>query len=111
MEMACSLLDSTPLREDVHALYDPPKERIQKRNFLLDLRLRKLLVYLRITQNIRERMETSAHLPIGQSAFYRFLLSVPISTTNFRQFAEDFRLLLPGVHFVPCRIRLPVVLV
>ena len=39
MEMACSLLDSTPLREDVHALYDLSKERIQDRNFLLDLRL------------------------------------------------------------------------
>ena len=46
MEMACSLLDSTPLREDIHTLYDPPKERIQERNFLLDLRLRKLKVCL-----------------------------------------------------------------
>ena len=46
MEMACSLLDSTPLREDVHTLFDPSKERIQERNFLLDLRLRKLKVCL-----------------------------------------------------------------
>lgn len=42
LEMVCSLLDSTPLREDVQAFYDPSTERIQERNYQLDLRLRKL---------------------------------------------------------------------
>jgi hypothetical protein len=42
MQKACELGTSTPLWEDVSALYDPAKERIQERNYQLDLRLRKL---------------------------------------------------------------------
>ncbi len=37
-----SLLDSSSLREDGHVLYDLSTERIQERNYLLGLRLRKL---------------------------------------------------------------------
>lgn len=42
METACDLLESPPLWDDVNALYDPSKERIQDRNYQRDLQLRKL---------------------------------------------------------------------
>lgn len=42
MQRACELGDSTPLWEEVSAMYDPNRERIQERNYQLDLRLRKL---------------------------------------------------------------------
>ena len=42
MERACELTDSTPFWEDVSARYDSSKERIQERNYQLNLRLRKL---------------------------------------------------------------------
>ena len=42
MQRACELLDSTPLWEDVSVLYDRSKERIQERNYRVDLQLRKL---------------------------------------------------------------------
>ena len=42
MQKAAELGAVTPLWEDVSALYDPTKQRIQDRNYQLDLRLRKL---------------------------------------------------------------------
>ena len=42
LEAACDRFDSTPFWDDVHAVYDPTKERLQERNYRLDLRLRKL---------------------------------------------------------------------
>lgn len=42
MQRACELGAVTPLWEDVSALYDPTEERMQERNYQLDLRLRKL---------------------------------------------------------------------
>ena len=42
MQKVCELGNSTPLWEDVSALYDPAKERFQERNYQVDLKLRKL---------------------------------------------------------------------
>jgi len=42
MQRLCELSKDTPFWEDVSALYDPTKERIQERNYQVDLRLRKL---------------------------------------------------------------------
>jgi hypothetical protein len=36
----------TPFRDEVEALYDPSKERIQYQNYMVDLELRKLKVSL-----------------------------------------------------------------
>ena len=42
MQKLCELGDSTLLWEEVSALYNPARERIQERNYPVDLRLRKL---------------------------------------------------------------------
>lgn len=42
IEKACELANTTPLWEEVSELYDPSKERIQERNYRIDLQLRKL---------------------------------------------------------------------
>ena len=42
MEVACDLQDTTSLWDDMHAPYDQSKERIQERNYQLDLRMRSL---------------------------------------------------------------------
>ncbi len=42
LEAACERFDSTPFWEDVYALYDPTNERLQERNYRLELRLREL---------------------------------------------------------------------
>ena len=42
LEAACEGFASTPFWDDVYAVYDPTKERLQERNYRLDLRLRKL---------------------------------------------------------------------
>ena len=42
MERCCELTDKTPIWEEVEALYDPAKERIQDANYRVDQRLRQL---------------------------------------------------------------------
>ena len=42
LDKCCELSSKTPLWEDVEALYDPSKERIQEQNYRLDLEIRKL---------------------------------------------------------------------
>lgn len=41
-QRACELSEVTPLWEDVSVLYDPTTERVQERNYRLDLQLRRL---------------------------------------------------------------------
>jgi hypothetical protein len=42
MQRATELMKDTPYWDDVSALYNPTKERIQERNYQVDLRLREL---------------------------------------------------------------------
>ena len=38
LEAACERIDATPFWEDVHAIYSPTNERLQERNYRIDLR-------------------------------------------------------------------------